>query len=132
MINFITKRPNFNVWEFEAEATAGNFGAGVIKAGVSGPISATVAIRIDGNFNRRDGFVDNLVDGNDVNNREREGIRGQLLFAPLDNLEIRLIADYNDIDENCCAAGFVQDCAVSAGLIQSFGGIAGPEDVFER
>lgn len=132
VINFITKRPNQELWEFEAEASAANYSASIIKAGVSGPLSDNVAIRLDANLNRRDGFVDNLVDGNDVNNREREGFRGQLLFTPTDNIDIRLIADYNDIDENCCAAGFVQYNPGSADLIEAFGGIAAPEDVFDR
>ena len=132
VINFVTKRPNREEWEFEGEATYGNFDARVFKAGISGPLSEKFAIRLDGNINNRDGFVTNLVDGNDINNRDRYGLRGQLLFNPSDTVEFRLIADYNDIDENCCAAGFVQYAPGAEGLIQAFGGIAAPEDVFAR
>jgi outer membrane receptor protein involved in Fe transport len=133
VINFVTQRPQLDEWGFEGEATYGNFDARVFKGSITGPIVEDVlAIRLDGNLNKRDGFVTNLVDGNDVNNRDRYGLRGQVLYTPSDTLEVRLIADYNDIDENCCAAGFVQYAPGSEGLITAFGGIAAPEDVFER
>src|SRR3546814_9846700 len=39
--------------------------------------------------------------------RNRWGVRGQLLFEPSDALSIRLIGDYDKIDENCCIAANV-------------------------
>jgi len=53
--------------------------------------------------NRKDGFVTNTVTGNDINNRDRFNLRGDFLFNPSDELEIRVIADFDNISEECCA-----------------------------
>src|SRR3546814_9633371 len=74
---------------------------------VTGPISDTVAFSLGGSYNRRDGYAQDLNLDTDVNDRNRWGVRGQLLFEPTDALSIRLIGDYDKIDENCCIAGNV-------------------------
>ena len=86
------------------EATGGNYGARIIKGTMTGPISDTASYRISASDNSSDGYANNITTGGDVNNRDRRAIRGQLLLEPSDDLSIRLIADYNEIDETCCAA----------------------------
>jgi len=133
VINFITKLPNQEEWDIEGELTYGNYDATVIKAGISGPIIEDVlAIRLDGNFNQRDGFVENISNGDQLNERDRYGLRGQLYFTPNDQLSVRLIADYNDLDENCCAAGFIAYPPGGDQLLAAFGGVAAPADPFAR
>ena len=86
------------------EATGGNYGARIIKGTVTGPLSDTVSYRLSASDNSSDGYGTNITTGSSVNNRDRSAIRGQLLFEPADDLTIRLIADYNEIDEVCCSA----------------------------
>ena len=86
------------------EATGGNYGARIIKSTVTGPLSDTVSYRLSASDNSSDGYGTNITTGSSVNNRDRSAIRGQLLFEPADDLTIRLIADYNEIDEVCCSA----------------------------
>ena len=86
------------------EATAGNYGARIVKGTLTGPLSDTVSYRLSASDNSSDGYGTNITTGNGVNERNRSAIRGQLLFEPADDLTIRLIADYNEIDEICCAA----------------------------
>ena len=66
--------------------------------GITGPISEQLAFRVDGVYVTRDGFYDvvNAADGteDEVNDRNRFFVRGQLLFEPSDALTIRLIGDY--------------------------------------
>jgi outer membrane receptor protein involved in Fe transport len=106
VISIVTQKPQY---EFggSLEATYGNFNAVTIKGDVTGPISETVAFSIGGSYNRRDGYAQDLRLDTDVNDRNRYGVRGQLLFEPTDALSIRLIGDYDKIDENCCIAGNV-------------------------
>ncbi len=106
VISIVTQKPQY---EFggSVEATYGNFNAVTIKGDVTGPISETVAFSIGGSYNRRDGYAQDLKLDTDVNDRNRYGVRGQLLFEPTDALSIRLIGDYDKIDENCCIAGNV-------------------------
>jgi outer membrane receptor protein involved in Fe transport len=42
-----------------------------------------------------------------INDRDRFFLRGQILFEPTDNLEVRVIADYTKRDESCCAAVYL-------------------------
>ncbi|UKK85668.1 TonB-dependent receptor [Sphingopyxis sp. BSN-002] len=106
VISIVTQKPQY---EFggSVEASYGNYDAIVLKGDITGPISDKVAFSIGGNFNRRDGYAKDLNLNTDVNDRNRWGVRGQLLFEPTDALSIRLIGDYDKIDENCCIAGNV-------------------------
>ena len=106
VISIVTQKPQFD-FGGSVEATYGNFNAITIKGDVTGPLSETVAFSIGGSYNRRDGYAQDLKLDTDVNDRNRYGVRGQLLFEPTDALSIRLIGDYDKIDENCCIAGNV-------------------------
>ncbi len=106
VISIVTRKPQF-AFGGSAEVTYGNYDAITVKGDVTGPITDTIAFSIGGNYNRRDGYARDLNLGTDVNDRNRWGVRGQLLFEPTDALSIRLIGDYDKIDENCCIAGNV-------------------------
>ncbi len=73
----------------------------------TGPISETLAGRIDGVYVKRDGFYNDAVNNTDVNDRDRYFLRGQLLWEPSDALTVRLIGDYTSREEKCCAATYV-------------------------
>ncbi|MBC7037425.1 TonB-dependent receptor, partial [Salmonella enterica subsp. enterica serovar Enteritidis] len=66
-----------------------------------------------------------------VNDRNRWGIRGQLLFQPNADFKIRVIGDYDKIDENCCVAGNLINGATGA-IVQALAGGNGidPQNVF--
>jgi outer membrane receptor protein involved in Fe transport len=66
-----------------------------------------LAFRVDGVYVKRNGFYRDDQNGHDVNNRDRNFLRGQLLFEPTDALSVRLIADYTSRKEECCAATYV-------------------------
>lgn len=100
-ISIITRKPQFD-FGGKAEATIGNYDARQLQATVTGPISRTLAFRISGNFNKRDGYLENVTTGGDINNRNRYSIRGDLLWQPTSELSVRVLADYNHIKERCC------------------------------
>ncbi|MFA6122724.1 MAG: TonB-dependent receptor [Sphingomonas sp.] len=104
IISIVTAEPAFK-FGGTAEATYGNYNAVVLKGAVTGPISDTLAFSIGGNYNRRDGYAYDVQQKTNVNDRNRWGIRGQLLFQPNADFKIRVIGDYDRIDENCCVAG---------------------------
>ncbi|MGB1157830.1 MAG: TonB-dependent receptor [Porticoccaceae bacterium] len=86
------------------EATAANYDSRIIKGTLTGPITDNLSFRLSASDNSSDGYGTNITTGDSVNTRDRYAIRGQLLYTPADDLTIRLIADYNEIDEVCCAA----------------------------
>jgi iron complex outermembrane receptor protein len=104
-INIVTRRPQFKPGG-SAELTLGNYGQVIGKATMTGPLSKTLALRVSGNVNGRDGTIRNLVTGTRLNDRNRYSVRGDLLWAPTAQLGVRIIADYNRINERCC--GVVQ------------------------
>ncbi|WP_020398421.1 TonB-dependent receptor [Kordiimonas gwangyangensis] len=105
VINYVTKAPHYD-FEVEGELTYGNYDAKVGKAAVNVPlIEDQLAMRLDVNVNKRDGTIDNL-DGRQLNERDRYGLRGQILWEPSDRTSVRIIGDYSDLNEECCAAPF--------------------------
>ena len=103
-ISITTRQPTFD-WEGSVEATYGNLDTVQFRGTVSGPISDTLAFRVSGSTNNRDGIYTNLVTGDDnINERDRWAARAQLLWEPTDTMSWRLIGEYNRIDEVCCGA----------------------------
>jgi len=103
VINIITRKPSGES-AGQISATLGNFNQIVAKGYYESAISGESAFSVSASHNSRNGYNTNLVTGNDVNNRDRQSVRGQLLLNPNDTTEIRVIADYDTIDEECCTA----------------------------
>ena len=68
-----------------------------------------MAMRLSGFWMERDGHVDlvgkEIQDKESLNDRDRWGGRFQTLFTPSDDLTLRLIMDYSEVDEVCCGTG---------------------------
>ena len=120
VISIVTQQPKFN-FGGNLEASYGNYNAVVVKGVVTGPLSDTVAASVAAGYNRRDGYLLNGATGTKLNNRNRYFVRGQLLFQPSSDLKVRLIADYDRIDEICCGVSNFQTSAATA-AIQALGG----------
>ncbi|MGQ7310037.1 hypothetical protein ACTGYF_11040, partial [Streptococcus suis] len=93
-INIITKAPSYTFGGY-AEGTYGNYNAVRLAGAITGPIiKDMLAFRLDGVYNKRDGFYQDVVNNTDYNNRNRFFVRGQLLFEPTSDISLRLIGDY--------------------------------------
>ena len=113
IISIVTAEPSFKIGA-NLEATYGNYNAVVVKGSITGPITDTIAFSFGGNYNRRDGYAYDGLQNTSVNDRNRWGLRGQLLFQPNSDFKIRIIGDYDKIDENCCVAGNIINGATGA------------------
>jgi iron complex outermembrane recepter protein len=120
IISIVTAEPKF---EFGGtiEGSYGNRNAIIVKGDITGPISETLAFSLAGNYNKRDGYGRDLNLGIKTNDRNRYGFRGQLLFQPSSDLKIRLIADYDNIDENCCLVANLFD-GPTGNAVRALGG----------
>jgi outer membrane receptor protein involved in Fe transport len=144
LIHVITARPRFNA-EVNGQVDIGNYDLRRFEFGLTGPISESLAARVDGVMMKRDGFLKDVVSGRRVNDRDRWLLRGQMLYQPSDALSVRLIADYAKRDEECCAAPYLnafdvinngagsttQAASSIAGLERALGGIIN-DDTFDR
>ena len=106
LISIITAKPRFTP-EASGQIDIGNYSFRRLQASVTGPVSDAIALRLDGVWDKRDGFLKDVISGRDVNDRNRWMLRGQALFQPNDNLSFRLIADYSKQNEECCAAPYL-------------------------
>ena len=108
------------------EPSVGVFIDGVYRSRSAGAIS-DLAFSLSGNVNTRDGYFDNREDGSEINERDRWGVRGQLQFDPSERMSFRLIADYDEIDENCCGTVNLQNGPTGAAVV-AVGGQLVPND----
>lgn len=106
LLNIVTRAPEYN-WGGIAEATYGNYDNIRLQGGITGPISERLAFRLDGVYQKRDGFFEDVNSGERFNNRNRYFVRGQLLFEPTSDISVRVIGDFTERNEACCAATFV-------------------------
>ncbi len=109
VISVITAKPSLVETTGSASLTVGEYDQIIVKADVNGPLSDTVGFSLSGSYNQRDGYYDNLAGGDALGELNRFGVRGQLLFAPSDALEVRIIADYTELDEACCGVANLLD-----------------------
>ncbi len=117
-----TKKADLSEFSAYGNATYGNFDAKNIQAGGSIPlIQDTLAVGFTGAWRDQNGTVESLTGGPDTYDRDRYYLRGEVNWAPTDNFEFRLLADYADADEACCHASIIADPLNGAGAFAGFG-----------
>jgi iron complex outermembrane recepter protein len=106
LIHIISKKPSFDFGGM-AELSYGNYDFMRAQGAITGPLTDTIAGRIEGVYVKRDGFYRDPANGTRINDRDRYFLRGQLLFEPNEDLTFRLIGDYTKREEKCCAAVYL-------------------------
>ncbi|NIL95356.1 MAG: TonB-dependent receptor [Woeseiaceae bacterium] len=103
------------------DVTAGDLGLVKLSAASNISLGDNVAMRGTVFMSERDGYVDDNVLGSDYyNDRDRWGARLQLAVnEPGDDFNMRIIADYAEIDEVCCVAISRVDSIVSQSSLTS-------------
>ena len=105
VVHFITRDPTD---EFEAEVRGYATEDEEYRSSftVSDGLTDTLAGRLTGYYNHDEGWVENVYDGNTVNNSDDWGIRGKLLWNPTETLEVKWSSDYSDRNSKCCNVAF--------------------------
>ncbi|MES2821048.1 MAG: TonB-dependent receptor [Pseudomonadota bacterium] len=92
-VNIVTRQPTFYT-QAAAEATVGDHGTRQYRASLSGPlVDGVLAGRLSAFDSERDGLVENLEDGAQLNALDSQGARGQLLWTPTEDFSVRLIGE---------------------------------------
>jgi outer membrane receptor protein involved in Fe transport len=128
VISVTTRKPQFE-FEGRLETSYGNFDQRRIEGYVTGPLTENLAATLSGNYNSRGGFFEDLGTGDDYNQRDRWGVRGDILWEPSLDISFRLIADYDAIDEVCCGVTNLIEGPTGAN-IRALGGQFVSEDPF--
>jgi len=92
-INVTTRRPSFTP-EGELEISFGNYGYTQARGAISGPLSMQAAARLAFAATHRDGFLTETGTGDDINDLNNLGLRGQVLIQANEDLDLVLAADY--------------------------------------
>lgn len=124
LIHVITKAPEFDFRGY-GYATYGNYDYARFEGGVTGPLTTTIAAKLEAVYESRDGYYLDVTSGDRINTRDRYLIRGQLLFEPGAELSVRVIGDYTKRSEACCAAVFATD-AIAPGNSATLNPAANP------
>lgn len=145
VISISSRAPTF-MPEVSAEMSYGSFNLLQVKGSLSGPLAGDMlAGRLSAVLTQRDGVIKNIRTGADLNALNSYAVRGQLLFEPSGDMQVRLIADVSDLDSACCTQVYVrvgqslrsaarQFPALSANLPASLGGPYRPAslNVYDR
>ena len=128
VISIVTPKPSGETGGY-IEASIGNMGYKNTKALFESAISEDLSFDVSANMTQRDGYFTNVAGGAAMNERERWGVRGQVSWTPTDNTEVRIIADYDEIDEVCCGVSNLVNGPTGA-VIGLLGGELVPEQPF--
>lgn len=72
------------------------------RAMINVPLGDTLAVRLDGSIRGREGYITDLISGEDINNRDRYTARAQALWDISPDASLRVIVDAAGTDEVCC------------------------------
>jgi iron complex outermembrane receptor protein len=91
IVNVVSARPSMSAWTGSAFVPLGNLGYKEIRGNVSGPVGGRAAIGVAAGTQRRDGYTENAITGNDLDWRDGTFAKAQVLFLPTANWEGRFI-----------------------------------------
>ena len=126
-LNITSRQPTFN-FEGRAEVSIGNLAFKQAKAAVSGPLSEKVAARVAVSATSRKGTIFNQATGNWINEQDNLGLRAQLLWRPVDGLDVTLAGDYSVQDPECCGQIYVGVGATQRPLNRQFAALAAAQN----
>ncbi len=97
VINIITRQPD-NEFRGRVSTEGGEDKKCQILLNLSGPIQKDrLYVGIAGEYYQKDGFVENIMTGDTVDDKEHWSGKGHLRWTPNDTLDISLIASFSGI-----------------------------------
>ena len=99
LVNLVTARPT-GEFEGKVEVTAGNFNSERVNMVLNAPLSDKVAMRLATSTFKRDGVIDNIHTGNDIDDRDSMGGRLSIDFDMSDKTQLEFTYDYQKGDDN--------------------------------
>ena len=108
-VNVVSKLPSFNGFEGKADITLGNYNLSKVRGSFNTPLSENVATRNSFVITDRDGFTDNVVNGQDLDDANHISFRSDWLFDLTSNSSLRLFFQYFDADNNGAAMKGLDD-----------------------
>jgi len=86
---------------------AGNYSLAELEAMVNLPLSDSLALRLAATTLTRDGYIDDIITGDDLGELDRQAVRASLAWSPNDQLENILVAQYGKAAGTNTGASYV-------------------------
>ncbi|KCZ45640.1 TonB-dependent receptor [Hyphomonas sp. CY54-11-8] len=122
VFNLITAKPVLGEFQADAALTYGNHNTFKAKGMINVPLGDKAALRVAGSLLQRDGYVKNVVTGNDIDDRDLSSIRATFAIEPTDNLRGWVSYEHFEEDDSRLRSG-KQLCKKDPGF-DTFAGIA--------
>jgi iron complex outermembrane recepter protein len=119
-INLITAKPTRDLSGY-TRLTYGNYNQIIAEAAISGPITDSILFRVAAKTENRDGFGENPITGNDVDDLGRWMARGHLLFEFSDAVELLLTGEYFRQDDHSGAVHFLRESFPTVARLRGLG-----------
>jgi outer membrane receptor protein involved in Fe transport len=100
-INVVTAGPDFSPG-VSMDVIHGGLNENGARGMVNVPVTDSLAFRVDGSVRSRDGYIHDITNNVDINNKNRWSGRAQMLWDISPNATLRIIADGAATDEICC------------------------------
>lgn len=113
-VNITTKLPSFKP-EADISASYGNYNYWQLQGYATSALgnSDKAAVSLSVHATQHNGYTKNDTNGTTYNNQDDKGVRAQLLLEPTSALTVRIIANSDHSDANCCIT-------VPVGVVNNF------------
>ena len=99
-INVISKKPSSDDFYAKTDITLGDYDLMKVGAALNFPISDKLATKLTISSIERDGFTENLVTGQDLDDASSISIRSDWIYEISDTSSLRIFGQYFDSDRN--------------------------------
>ena len=133
VINIRTKGPSDEL-SGGIRLTATDDDERAVSASLSGPIGDTAGYRLSAfTKDREDGHITNIINGDEVNGSDSQGIRGKFYWDVTDSVSAQLTLERTEADTDCCHRPYrdVSEGAAFLGFLPAaavLGGVTPAED----
>ena len=105
VVHIVTQEPTA---EFTASASLTAIEDDQLQGGftVSGPAGDSLGYRLSGFYAEDEGYIDNVYNGDSLNQKEDWSLRGKLRWDPTDQLSLLWASDASNTDGDCCVTTF--------------------------
>ncbi len=89
VISYISRKPG-DEFDYNIDLTVGRFAQTDVEFGMDMPVSDELKVRVAGVSNKRDGYVDNLLTKEDLNDVDNQAARVVMVWEPSDTFDATL------------------------------------------
>ena len=108
-VNVINTLPSFDELNGKVDLTLGDYDLAKARGGINIPLTDSIATRFSWVTTDQDGFSENLVNGQDLDDTNHTTLRSDWLFDLSDTSNLRLFAQFFDAENNGAAMKGLDD-----------------------